>query len=681
MKNALQTIYLRLDSTSQSLSKTALAQLILKVIFIFERPINIEEIESGISGVLNTKIEKERITEALSILSDEHKITPTEKGYLLVPAKRKNIEIALDEYDKRVKRIIEKFFSPAKSSKSAIRNWFENITIVFFSEYKTEWIAQKAYNVKQEDSYHGLQNIIETNTKNDNDIVEEDKIWLKGQYFKFINSSDDDVVTIFWDYGMCVYASTLITASTGADKISLETFKNSMFIIDTNILMYLKLEQDNYHDSYKSLKSIFEKLNIVPATLHITRDEYLRTMEYKREEVLRIIENFDKDVIEKLEDPFIKTAKGRECVTTDEYSAFFDSLLDMPDVFIDNLKIEKVDDQEVDKAVEIGMQNKELLKKLNEIYRNKHLYRKKGYIDSTKKGKDENKKPKDKKRRPLQHDAGLISGAELLRKRGKCFIITRDITVKQYGIQNTLRDEPPISIGLDNLISMLAIDNGGIDIDPSNFKPLFAYMIKLALIPEHGVIQIEDLSRILDIEHQIADLPSDEIIDIAKELNRNRFSDLDDEKINLQLTRRFQAGKLKLKQDLDSSRKETFIQKKEKERIIKKELKSREALRNKIYTDLMSEYENDMFKNKLIFFIGLPIFTILATLLGVYLFRKTMIPPLLGYMVGLFTNLIIWFLSNLLLVNPKLRKRYKNRVTKIDEEVNRRLNELLAIEE
>jgi hypothetical protein len=674
MKNTLHAIYLRLDTTSKSLSKTALAQMILKIIYFYNAPIELTKIENELKGCLSTTVRKERIIEAVELLIKENKIAFEHNKYRVRNSRKKKIDEALNEHNIRINRIVEKFFANTKSGNTAIKKWVENVTIDFFTEYRNEWIAAKTYSIKRESNYLGLETLIDGITKKDKNIDKSDRDWLKSQYLKFFNSSDEDVASIFWDYGTCVFASTLITSSTAADKLSLESLKDSKFILDTNILMYLQLEEDNFYKSYKSLEEIFEKLNIKTCYFNVTKEEYEKSMSYKTGALLKVIQRYEEDVIDKTDDPYLKTAKSRQCIDYDDFKEFFNGLINIPRTFVDKMPLELLNGEALEDVIEKGRNNELLQEKINTIYKNKSKY-----ISSSNGNKnhfkDDTKLVKDKKKGALIHDSGLISGAEYLRTKEKCFILTRDITVKQYGIETELRDEPPISIGLDTLIGMLAINNGGIDIDPTNFKPLFANIIKLSLIPEPNTFQVVDLARMLDVEQQIADLPSNDIIDIAKELNRSILKGVDDEKLTVQLSRRFQASKLNLKSNLDLANKEKHLEKTEKDKYVAKEAKVRDALRKEIYNDMMQKYSNKLIRNRLLWFLFVPSMAIMATLVGIYLYKHNLTDSLSSYIIGLISNVLVWFFTNLLVINPKLARTYKNSVLEINELVDKRLKE------
>lgn len=667
MKNTLQAIYLKIDTTSKSLAKSALAQLILKILFYYDKGISTEEIKSEVNSLLKANLKRQRIEDAITLLIQEEKIIEEDHNYLLTKNRKQKIDVAYQEYTNRISRIIDKYFSPVKSKKEAVRNWFETITIQFFTEYKSEWIAEKAYKTKKENSYEGLKNIIDLATKKDRNIEEEDKEWLKKQYSKFFHSSEDDLISIFWDYGTCAFSSALITAHTSVDQLTLESFRNSKFILDTNVLMYLHLEEGIFYDSYKALEKIFIALNITPCIFNITKEEYKKTIGNKRDEVLRIIEKYDEDVVDKLDDAFIKTAKSRQCESLEDFERFFDELIDPPEIFVDEVKIKVYDNPSLDSNITAGQENETLVSKLNEIYKNRHKY--KGFNSS-------NKSTKDKRRRPLMHDAGLISGAEYLRNSESCFVLSRDITVKQYGIETVLRDEPAISIGLDSLISIFALDNGGIDIDPTNFKPLFANIIKLALIPERDTFQLADLARMLDVEEQIAQLPTESIIEIAEEVNKNKLIGLDDEKITVQLIRSFQNHKMQLKEDLETVKKEKLIEKGEKERYKSISEKAEDALQQKYYEEFRERYDRNLRRNKILFYFIFPIATIALTILTIYLITKEGSFSWVTHIIGFTINLLAWVITSVFVVKPRLIRTYTSSVSQINEEVDKKIKEI-----
>ncbi|MFZ3090749.1 MAG: hypothetical protein WA240_09025 [Nitrospirota bacterium] len=660
MKKILQTMYLRVDSSSKSLTKRALAQLILKIIYSLDSFPTKDEIVKELSGILETTVSNNKIADAFKLLLNENKISESRGRYSIDQNKKNKIETAYNEFLNRQNRIIDKFFNDVSSKLNFVLQWFEDVTIEFFKEYSSEWISDLCLTTSGavKGKHQGIQAILHKVTNNNKDLVEKDKDWLKKQYFEFIQSNDTDVAAILWDYGTSCFSSSLITANTSADPISVDEFKDSKCILDTNILMYLDLEGSNLKESFKSMENIFIDLNITPVYFFITRDEFVNSMGYKKDTVLRVVENYPEDVIAKTNDPFIKTALQRRCITREDYERFFEQLMDIPKYLSELLEIEQYDSVELDAAIEKGQKDAELKERIKEIYKSK--------------------RHRDKRKNPLKHDAGLISGAEFLRKKEKCFILSRDISINEVALEKPLRKEMPIAIGLYTLINVLAIDNGGTDVDPTNYAPLFASIIKLALIPEHDVFIVADLSRMLDVQSQIADLPSDKIIDIAKELHHNQVIGVPEEEISLQLTRRFQSAKLELQSDLDKSRKQIFFEKTEKEKFIKRSDKATQRLHEQYAGELRDKYDGIRLKNRILIFGVFPLITIVITGVIIYFKSDSQSSIWVEQFTGLGINIIAWLLTDFLFLNKKIRSKYSERINGINEEVEKRIRETVG---
>jgi hypothetical protein len=659
MKKILLAIYLRFDSSSKSLTKRALADLILKIIYSFNSPPTQDEIVTELSGVLGTTISNEKTNGAFRLLMDENKITLLNGRYSIDPKKRIKIDAAYNEFINRQDRIISKFFNDVSSQKNFVLQWFEDVTIEFFKEYSSEWISDLCFttNGAVKGKHQGIQVILDKVTNSNNNLDPKDKNWLKKQFFKFIQSNDTDVSSILWNYGTSGFSSSLIVANTSADPISVDEFKDSKCILDTNILMYLELEGSKFEESFKSMEKVFTKLSIAPIYLSITKTEFINSMEYKKETVLRVIKNYSQEIVAELDDHFINTALQRGCVSNEDFEQFFDKLMDIPEYLSESLEIKSHDSVELDEAIKKGQEDNQLKELINKIYKGK--------------------RHKDKKRTPLQHDAGLIAGAIFIRKHEKCFILTRDISVKETALNKPIRNEMPIAIGLDTLINVLAIDNGGTEVDPTNYAPLFASIIKLALIPEHDVFRVEDLSRMLDVQSQIADLPSDKIVDIAKELHHNQVIGVPQEEICLQLTRSFQAAKLELQSGLDKSKKEAFFEKSEKEKFIKRSGRATQKLREYYTGELRNKYDGQLRNNRILIFAFLPVITLIITSAIIYFGKNSQSLILRDHIIGLVINIMAWLLTDFLFLNKKIISKYSERINGINDEVEKRIRETI----
>jgi hypothetical protein len=656
MKKGLQTIYLRVDSASKSLTKRALAQLILKIIYSFNSPPAKEGIVVELSAILRTSISSEKIKSAFELLFSEDKISDKQGKYIISPVTKQKIDIAVSEFENRQKRIIERYFSPITTASNIIAQWFEEVTIEIFNEYSSEWISDlcSTTNGALRNKHQGIQIILDLVTEANKYVLVKDKAWLKNQYIIFLRSNDDDVTSILWDYGTSRFSSSLIIANTAIDPITIEEFKNSKCILDTNILMYLDLEKGKFAESFKSMETIFINLNIVPVYFHTTRAEFIRTMVHKKDDIIRIVENYSPEVIADTTDPFLQTALHRGCLNKEDLERFFHQLMDIPETFSELLEIKILDNSEIDDAVIKGQKNENLKDRINKVYKRKRHY--------------------DKRKNALLHDAGLISGAEALRKKEKCFILSRDSSINEVALEKPLKNEMPIAIGLNTLINLLAIDNGGTDIDPTDCAPLFASIIKLALLPERDVFKLEDLSKMLDIETQIGNLASKEVIDIAKEFHHNSVTGVSEEEIALQVNRRFQKAKLELRSNLEKSIQETHFEKEEKEKYFKLSDKAMQALRKKHTGELTDKYDSRLFWNRIWFFAVLPILTI--SIFGAIIYFKSEHETLWkSEWINLGVHIIAWFILDFFFVDKKLRSKYSERINGIAQEVEKKIRE------
>jgi len=141
----LKTLHLRLDSTSKSLTKNAISQLIIKVLYSNQNPISFKDLENGIKGVLKTSIDAKRIEEGIEKLLEKEEINFSKKQYSLTRSNRGTLEKKYIESQERLKRIVEENFTPYHSDNASVLEWFSDATIEFFKSYSKEWISDICY--------------------------------------------------------------------------------------------------------------------------------------------------------------------------------------------------------------------------------------------------------------------------------------------------------------------------------------------------------------------------------------------------------------------------------------------------------------------------------------------------------------------------------------------------------
>lgn len=659
MDKTLKTLHLRLDSTSKSLTKNALSQLIIKILFKDDKSKSINEIQSELKIIFKTDISLERIEFSLSKLVELDEISLKSKLYKLSRSNRRILGKRYEETKQRLDRIIKKHFEPYHSEKSQIIEWFSDATIEFFKSYSLEWVSDLSYTkseklkTKKEDIFKH----IERRTKNNKNIDKQDVSDLIKKFIEsIVNKKDADLDAHLWEYGTSAFAANLLQSSIGADMISLSAFSNSKCILDTNVLINISLDASEYHQAFKKLDKIFTKLNLTTGYYKITENEYVNTISHLNSEVIRSVSKFDFSVIKETDNDFIQSAIIRQCHLPEHFQSFC-TQISFPPKFIDERQelIVFNDDLKLDAEIEKA-QNDEIRKgKLNQIYKKVT--------------------GKDKKIAALNHDIGLIAGTEYLRRNEKAFIISQEVSINKYSHSKPHIENLPLSIKLETLINMLAIDNGGTDVNPNDFSNLFADMIRFNLQPKAETFEIADLSRLLDMEIQIEQLPTEEVINLANKVHTDISNGLNDDEISLNLNREFQDIKLKFVDDYTTAKEELGYEKREKEKHKLYASKTEIALRKRIKSEEYKRYDREVLISRIIWFLVLPLSITLLTILGIYFFNKSnQQTNFQSYSFGIISNVAFWIFTSLIIIKPKLKRFNNSKKDELDNLIEKRFN-------
>jgi len=656
MKEALSTVYLRLDSSSRSLTKTALSQVVLKIAYSLNREFTRREISRAIKECLNTTINDEKLDDALNLLCQENVLKKDAKKFYIGTKSRTTLEDAYKKHIARLNTVLEIYFYHAQSEKENIKKWFQEVTVLFFETHASKWVDELCRGGGKKRIHHFKPGDIATKDLfKKNSILQEDEEWLRSQYCAFLNSDETNDAELKWDFGTSAFSSRLLVASSGIDKLTIDMFRECSLVLDTNVLMYLGLEESDLAKPLEALEQVIKDLKIKPGYFNITRREYERAIIGKRKDLLAVFEHYSRDLLSKAIDPFVQTVFARGCINADDIDRFFSTILHVPSFFSKDLPIDEFDSVELANAITIGESHDATIGGLNKIF--------------------ERRFGKPKREIALKHDAGIIAGVQEMRKTGKCWLITKDGTIEEFASQNSIRDDCPIAIGIYTLVNILAIDNGGASVDPIEFAPLFSSIIKLSLVPEKGSFQLEDLARILEVESQIASLSDSAVAGIAQRLNHSRLTGKDDERISLQLAREFQREKLTIQSDLDSTKQDLHFERQDKQKVTAKAVKLGAFYRSKRIGELQKEYDKQLLLNKLGFvllpFVGC---CVIFALSAPHFFPDS--SRLLVTALATLSSSLFWFCINRWVADPRLMSRYNERVLNIVRTVDDEIREL-----
>lgn len=647
MDEILHALYLRLDTTTNYLAKNAESQLLVKI--IYQNPnATFKEILEGYKRIVKNANEQ-RLEELINDLLERKEIFQNKHRYNISRSKREKIQKAHAESRERFARIV-KDFEPYFSETKNIEMWLTDIMMCFFNAFSDDWMSDLCYNVssvaRRKDS---IKDVIQNRTLNNKHIDKKDKDLLVNKFLELILRKEPDITEFLWEYGTSAFAAKLIKNSYSIDDLTVETFKDSCCILDTNILMHIGLESSEYYNSFKVLEDVFSELGINAGILYITQQEYLAAVGYKKEQILKIIEQYDVDVLKKTNDQYLQTAINRGCRTENDFLTFFEQLLKRPDFIYKKMPIRLLgDDQILEENILTAQKNEIKQQELNSIF--------KGVTGH------------DKKEHALIHDVGLISGANYLRESGKYFIISQEVSVNAYAKKKPSVNNLPIAIRIETLLNVLAL-NGSTHIISDDYKTLFADIIRENLQPNKDAFTIPDLSIMLEKNEQISKLPPDKIVNIAQDIHRKRLLGASDEEITMDMTRKIQGAKIEVVENLSKAQQELSSARRDKEHYRIQASRGESALRKRIEKEVWNEYRKKticFWVKNIATAIAIPI--LLIAILCIFGLKDVLQEIAIAAFLGT--------IGSLFFKNKRVYiERKKNKGEYLQEEVERRLND------
>lgn len=658
MQDTLNSIYLRLDVNMQYLTSKAIAQLIVKILYSNgDSSMSASEIKQELANMNGgNRFDDTEIGDIIKDLEDKE-IRQRNGRYYLSTSRKEQIRKSLEESKNRLNQILDRYFNGLNSSREELENWLSIITRSFFETYSNEWISDiNAHTNHVSESADSIRLQVTKRTESLSGLDKEDKKVLPSRFFTFVNSHDTDVEDYLWGYGTSSFASKLIRNRFGVDKLTMEAFKDSTCILDTNVLLFIALES-KYADSFRAIEKVFLDLNIQPRYLYITQKEYEYKINGQKEITLSNYDKFGFDTISHSDDDFTQSALRLRCRTKEDFERFFDTTLSLPQHIFLNLDIKLIDnDSELVTAIEKAQNDDRLLDELNSMF--------KAVVGH------------DKSLPACRHDIGLLEGVRFLRNRSdesksKCFIISDEISVNQYSKSKGTKNNLPLSLRVDTLINMLAVNNGGDTFDATDYKPLFANIIRMGLIPHKETFSQEELYQLAQMNDRVSSLPSEQVCDIALQIHRMMLNGESESDLRRKLANLVTRGELQVKDEIRDLKGKLSVQGEEKNRL----KDGLQVAQNAVRKQVEAEYDRGTSWRVFIWWIGIIVFVfIVFTITACVIRHNDQNEDLLtGYIIGIIGSAIISVLGGLLAQRKVIRNRKKNRMRFIEEETNRRL--------
>ena len=659
LNDTLNSIFVRLDVSMQNLSSKALAQLIVKILYAHDRRMNKNEIKEELAKVNGGKrIGDQEVNDLLESLS-QHEIKYDEGKYYLSQPKRSKINESIIKAEERNENILNRFFTRLETPKDIIKEWLNDATIKFFEVYSEEWISDlKASTNFVASNGESIKNLIENRTESNKKINKDYKKVLPKLFFDFVNTSDGDVDDYLWEYGTSAFASKLIRTMHGVDTYTIDTFRNSHCILDTNILMFIALES-RYKDAFKSIEKVFNDLGVKVSILYITKHEYENRVANQKRITLHNLDKFGYDITTLPNDDFTAYAKSLNCKTVEDFEIFFDQTLKIPEFINETVSIKVLDNKSINSAVEKAQEDDGLKTELNNLFKTfaKH----------------------DKFEAALKHDIGLIEAVRFLRndeftRNEKYFIISEEISINQYSKKCGFVNDLPLCLRVDTLINLLAVNNGGDTFDSTDYTPLFANIIRLGLTPSKDTFRQTELYQYYKMNSKIADLPSDTTKEIVEEMHKKMMDGEDDNDLLRDLNELVTDGEIKAKKELEQTKDELHITTKDRDNEREKRKRAETKLREEIKKTVTKEYDDDTKRLKFKYWLTIPIILMVLAVIAFCVMNyndsiTTGVSLLLSFPIGVIASLVVALYGDNKYINTRKRNR--------DVEINRITDERL----
>lgn len=654
MDEIIKSLYLRLDANTSTLTRSAIGQILVKIIYSLGRLVSKEEVFKAYAQLNNiNKADEKQLLEILEELVNKD-IRKRDGKYYLSTNKKEKIKKSLEQAEDRKNEIVDNYFSNTFSDRNIIEDWLQDVTIKFFECYSDEWISDLLTGHKTVSrSETSIKDLIGKRTFNNSRLDKRDKQILPKKIFDFINDNKGVVNDYLWDYGTSAFAAKLIRNQNGVDSLTIDSFKNSTCILDTNILLFISLES-RFKDGIVALEKVFQSLNVNVAYLYITLKEYQAKVSCQKDMTMRNLDKYGYDIASIPNDDFTNSAKELLCKTLDDFERFFDEKAKIPSKVHDFLPIKLLDnDKELVEVIEKAQKDNNKISELNGLFRDLTGH--------------------DKKQNALVHDIGLLKGTEHLRKSGKFFVVSEEVCVNLYSKRQPLSDNLPLAIRIDTLINVLAANNDGDTFKASDYVPLFANIVRAGLIPDKDTFRQEELYDLYDMDEQVAQLPSDKIKDIVLEMHELLLKGTDEKVLSRELKSKITKGKIKVVSDLNDTRHALSFSERERERQEREKNLAINALKETLTEEIGKKYDKETNKLVLKYRFCYPGICILVSLLIVmlFVFNTNTVGSFLSFVISLGVNFVFGWYCNVKLLKKEVvaRNRKKGSVVaqKVDE--------------
>lgn len=144
MDRTLSTIYLKVKSETRTLAKSAIAQVLVKILFSKEKRMPLGEVITAYKEfTCRHQVDERAIEDIMEMLCEKTEIRKSSKNeYYLTSSRREEIRDCCDQSTRRIDKIIDTYSNIVHSPREVIKEWLQDVSIHFFVTFQTNgWLT------------------------------------------------------------------------------------------------------------------------------------------------------------------------------------------------------------------------------------------------------------------------------------------------------------------------------------------------------------------------------------------------------------------------------------------------------------------------------------------------------------------------------------------------------------
>ena len=433
---------------------------------------------------------------SLRRLEKDNRIECKNERFQLTEAASKDVENELVIAEKRFNNIINRIFADiiTKENENQLKKFFLSVFSEIFARLGNQWLKLRIGQITVEEfvEHKELVKIISKNIKEFS--LDNLKNQLERRCLEFIRESDPEYDYFKFSLGQSFYIAKILGLDTQVDLLSKETFSESRFYLDTNVIVHALIPNAKHYKSFMELTKICKALNAELFITEITKKEFDRLVASQRNELGKIFDEVPSELKRKTRGIFFEAYNSAKqenpSLTVDEFFKQFDNIRDR---FQHEFGIEVVDNQSFDSIIENNRTE---------------------FIKNALQSAWLKLRPMEKREKPLEHDAFhyLLIEKERSEISPKIWLLTLDLSlpVAVAYFPEILPIPFCFNLGsfLQSISPFIVTDD-----EFAEFSEIFSKIISSQLIPQEQIFDIRDFLVFHDIGMSCQEMPVEDIED------------------------------------------------------------------------------------------------------------------------------------------------------------------------